>query len=68
MSKFYSGQKILSVFWDDGETKAGKFGCISIEIVMEAGQLADVPWALAKYEDGRTFKYNLAQVQGVLLS
>jgi len=65
--EFCNGQKLKEVFWADGFVKIGSGGCIEIEVVMEDGQMAGVPWALVTFEKTEQRKYNLALVEGVTL-
>jgi hypothetical protein len=63
--KFEQGQSLLSIFWDDGEIKAGSNGYADIVVVMENGEMAGVPWAYVTKDDGSVYKYNLKMCQGV---
>lgn len=64
---FYQGQKLKSIDWPEARCEVGSFNCTDIEVVMENGQMAGVPWALATYEDGTQFKHNLALAESVKL-
>jgi len=65
---FFDGQELQAIFWpNDEETiRAGiNTNITSIEVVMESGQMAGVPWAIVSMRDGRQYKYNLALAKGV---
>ncbi len=71
---FTEGQKITSITgpWCETEQTAayyqvGHQNCTSISIVMEPGQMARVPWAIAEYSDKPPFKINLAMMEEVEL-
>jgi len=67
-NQFKTGQMLKAIFWDEGPGQVvGQHDCESIEVVMENGQMARVPWALVKFADGRSWKYNLAAAEGVQL-
>ncbi len=72
MIKFEDGQKLTSIIWDTGggesTLEVDTAGCLDIEVSMENGQMAAVPWAVAKMSDGRIFKHNLALASSVLLA
>lgn len=40
---------------------------IDMEVVMENGQMAGVPWVYVKYDDGTESKFNLVLLEGVKL-
>ena len=68
--RFQMGQKIDSIVY----LRPAPFNIDSerdncdIEVVMENGQMAGVPWALVTYEkDGSQLKCNLATVDQVVL-
>lgn len=65
--KFYEGQQLLSIFWEDGEIETGKRGHKEIVVVMENGEMAGVPWAEVTKEDGSIYKYNLKMCHGVMV-
>ena len=46
-----------------GRTDA--YGARSITVSMEAGQLANVPWAICEMVNGRTIRVNLAMAEAV---
>ena len=64
---FYRGQKLKRIFWGEMFLEVGTRCCADIEVVMENGQMAGVPWALITNTDGSQCKYNLALVEGVVL-
>ena len=67
-NRFQEGQSIESIFFsDEGVIATGKYGCQSITVVMENGQMAGVPWFLVTYDDKPPQKYNAALVEGVCL-
>ena len=66
--KLYNGQKLKEIFWTEGFCRVGVGGCTNIEVVMENGQMAGVPWALVTFEGTEQRKYNLALTEGVTLS
>lgn len=41
--------------------------CLSLTVVMEKGQMGEVPWVKAEYDDGTTKVYNVALLQGYSL-
>ena len=59
------GQKIEAIVWSDGSCTVGENGCSEITISMENGQMAGVPWAHVKNENGTEQLYNLAQAEGI---
>lgn len=65
MSMFECGQEIKTIYFsDDTHITAGE-SCDSIEVVMENGQMAGVPW-FAVVKDGKMdSKWNAALVAGV---
>ena len=63
--KFKEGQKIKMLCWN-GDCSIDNQYC-SIEVIMENGQMAEVPWALATYTNGRVDKFNLAKMDSVQL-
>jgi len=74
MSKeFKEGQKLRSVFGptdNDGcyiQYTVGRSDCTDIEVVMENGQTAGVPWAYITVKDAHPKKVNLALVEEVHL-
>ena len=63
------GTKLESIFWSDEEhITIGEGGCLSIEVTMENGQMAGVPWAFATYENRDKRLFNLALAEGVKLT
>jgi len=64
--QFKAGQK-LSVIYLDADAQIIAINGITIEVIMEHGQMAAVPWAYVVYPDGDRQKWNLAQCQGVKL-
>jgi hypothetical protein len=65
---FQDGQKLKAIHFNDEEfISTGSAECMAIEIVMENGQMAGVPWALVTSTDGTQNKWNLAMCQGVTL-
>ena len=46
--------------------KVGLYGCKSITVVMENGQMAGVPWAYVEKEDGTETKHNLALCESII--
>jgi hypothetical protein len=67
-NRFYEGQKLLALYWPEGHVAVGKNRVIDITVVMEYGEMAGVPWALTKNEDGISFKYNLKTCEAVRIS
>ncbi len=70
LKHFHQGQMLQAVWYDNSEGgyTVGKSSVISIEIVMEPGQMAAVPWALVTFEDDRRpCKFNLALCNEVVL-
>ena len=72
---FYTGQRLKEIFWSSGERcRVGEhrdkteITIAYIEVVMENGQMAGVPWAIVQWSDGKTLKYNLAEMDGVELA
>lgn len=66
--KFHRGQKLKALYWANGsEITVGLGTCEDIEVIMENGQMAGVPWALARHSDGIILKHNLAKVESVKL-
>ena len=70
MSKyeFFNGQRLNSIYWEEGSCVVGRNGVTGIEIVMENGQMAGVPWVIVFNESGKANKHNLALAQGVELA
>lgn len=70
-TQFYQGQMLKSVWWDSGQAgfQLGNesFDAKSIEVVMESGQMAGVPWAYIIRNNGTHHKVNLAMVESVEL-
>jgi hypothetical protein len=68
-NKFYDGQPLDAIYFANGEqvTVVDSMGCISLKVVMESGQMAEVPWALATYDNSSPRKWNLATIEGVML-
>ena len=68
---FYEGQMLKAIFWPDGtDITTGNGDCQSIKVLMEKGQMSEVPWALATFKTGdeiRQHKYNLAHAEGITL-
>ena len=65
---FENKQKLKTIFWsEDEKVEVGEFGCLSITVVMENGQMAPVPWFVTEMEDGSSYKYNGAHVEGIQL-
>ena len=70
---FHNGQRLRQVIMNNGfvvpnpDTDKDWQKVEAITIVMEAGQMAGVPWAEVKYKDGSTLKLNLAYAIGVSL-
>ena len=69
INSFHEGQQLKAIFWpESGESATvGENSVLSIEVVMEYGQMAPVPWVLVKRSDGRSHKFNLALAEGVEL-
>ena len=65
--RFCNGQELKAIYFPDGESVTVEMTATRIEIVMENGQAAGVPWAYVIYKNGDIRKYNLALVEGVLL-
>ena len=66
---FFNGQRLKAIYWEEGaQCVVGESDCIGIEVVMENGQMAGVPWAVVFREDGKCQKYNLALAEGVELA
>jgi hypothetical protein len=76
--RFREGQRLVSVFgpvdYAGGQVGArvghpsAAYGADSIKVVMESGQMAEVPWALCRMSDGRILKLNLALMEEVELA
>lgn len=65
---FYQGQQLRAIsFFDNSSIRVKHKSVLSIEIVMENGQMDGVPWCLVSYEDGKQVKYNLALLKSVRL-
>ena len=64
--RFKEGEEIKCIFWPDGEKcKVGSNGVERITVVMEYGQMAEVPW-FAVWKDGKVkAKYNGAMLEGI---
>jgi hypothetical protein len=63
--KFKDGMKLKSVFLSvEEEVTVGRNNITEITIVMQHGQMSEVPWAKVTM-DGTVYMYNLALVQGV---
>lgn len=73
METFKDGQILKSIIWEQGEALQVKDiaqfpdDCVSIIVVMENGQMAGFPWALATFKNGKRIKYNLAKADAVRL-
>lgn len=67
MSIFKLGQKLTGVYYDNSEQgwTLGREGVVDIEVVMEYGQVAGVPWAEITVENKDTVKFNLAMASDV---
>lgn len=68
--KFYEGQKLKAIFFDDDDESvfdSTTDNIKSITVVMENGQMAPVPWALVVDADNRETKWNIALLAGVEL-
>lgn len=66
--KFRSGDKLKAIHIDtDDNIIVDKTRVLDIEIIMENGQMAGVPWAYVTYADEENQKWNLAMCQGVTL-
>lgn len=62
------GQQLEYIDSVDNETLAavGKYSCVSITVTLVNGQMAGVPWAVVKYENGAPDRLlNLAHVLDV---
>ena len=65
---FYNGQKIQRIIWpDDSECISGKNNIEKIEVVMEYGQMAGVPWFAVWINGEVKFKHNAAHIASVEL-
>lgn len=42
--------------------------CLSLTVVMEKGQMGEVPWVRAEFDDGAIRMYNVALLQGYTLA
>ena len=66
MFEFKDGTKLRGLIWNDrAEITEGEGA--QIEVIMVAGQMAYVPWALVTYSDSSKAMWNLAHVSGILL-
>jgi len=73
MKEFRNGQKLKCVCGPQGPVGEqiyyciGRDDCIAIEVVMENGQMAGVPWALIYINNKPKRKVNLALMEEVVL-
>jgi len=51
----------IDIYWEPIAT------CLSLTVIMEKGQMGEVPWIKAEYDDGTTRMYNVALLQGYSL-
>ena len=67
MRKFHDGQKLQFLEWNGGTCRVavGDYGCVSLKVVMENGQLDKVAWAIARHKDGTVVKHNLSHCESV---
>ncbi len=69
MSRFVRGQKVEAIWWEEGVAiEVGQCGCESITVVMENGQMAEVPWFEVIYAADSVYdsaKHNGALISGV---
>ena len=66
--EFFNGQRLNAIYWEEGEQCVVGQGVTGIEVVMENGQMAGVPWAIVFRESKKCNKYNLALAEGVELA
>lgn len=67
MNRLKEGTKLQKIVWpDDAYYKVGE-GIKSIAVNMEAGQMAEVPWAVVLLDEGAEELINLAHVATVRL-
>ena len=59
-------QKII--YPDDSVIEAGKYGCKEMQISMENGQMAGVPWVREIRDDGTTSLHNCALLASVVFA
>ena len=68
---FTNGQKLHSIYFGNKEGsyfQVGMLNCVSIEVVMENGQMNHVPWALVTHDNGLPkTKWNMSRLQGCQL-
>ena len=66
MSLFKEGQSVTALFFTDEQCiRVGAGECTGINVVMENGQMAGVPW-FEVYKNGEvTEKWNAAMLEGV---
>jgi len=66
MNEFYEGQEVAAIFWCSDEIiRVGTGQCDKITVVMEAGQMAAVPWFAVWYKGNIVSKWNAALMEGV---
>jgi len=66
-SSLKEGAKLKAIWFpDDSEYTVGK-NVEDITVVMEKGQMAEVPWLLVKVNETTTVQINAANVTGVTL-
>ena len=64
--EFKQGQELQSIFFEpQSQIVVDSYGCKSITVSMENGQMAGVPWAYVVNENGEETKWNLALASGV---